>query len=144
MQTAGWCVSLGFTVETLIVPDDWEKVESALTSALRAFDLVLTSGGAWKSDRDLVEHILQSIGWEQVYHRIKMGPGKAVEFGFCQGKPVFLLPGGPPSNHMVFLQLVVPALHHMAGWEQTGFPLVPAKLGKTYGSRSIRHNLNMG
>ncbi|MCB2179536.1 molybdopterin molybdotransferase MoeA [bacterium] len=128
---AGWCVSFGFEVETFVVPDDWKQIQQAMTTALNEFDLVMTSGGAWKSDRDLVVHILESLGWEKIYHRIKIGPGKAVGFGFCQNKPVFLLPGGPPSNHMAFLQLVVPAMHQMAGWPKLGFPLVPARLGKT-------------
>lgn len=128
---AGWCVSFGFDVQTFVVPDDRDKIQAALEEALVNFDVALTSGGAWKSDRDLVVHILDALGWEKVYHRIKMGPGKAVGFGLYQGKSVFLLPGGPPSNHMAFLQLVVPAMHRMAGWPELGFPLVPARVGKT-------------
>lgn len=128
---AGWCVSFGFEVETFVVPDDREQIRQALVTALQDYDIALTSGGAWKSDRDLVVHILDALGWEKVYHRIKMGPGKAVGFGLHQGKSVFLLPGGPPSNHMAFLQLVTPAMHQMAGWPDLGFPMVPARLGKT-------------
>lgn len=128
---AGWCVQFGFIPETYVVPDDGEKIRESLEDALEGFDVVLTSGGAWKGDRDLVAKILDSMGWDKVYHRIKMGPGKAVGFGICEKKPVFLLPGGPPSNHMAFLQIVVPALHKMAGRAQPGFPIEDVRLAET-------------
>jgi molybdopterin molybdotransferase len=128
---AGWCVKFGFLPHTFVVPDDRQKIHTVLSNSLQEFDVVLTSGGAWKSDRDLVVHILDEIGWEKVYHRIKMGPGKAVGFGICQGKPVFLLPGGPPSNHMAFLQLTLPAIQITAGWKKPGFPMANVRLAKT-------------
>ena len=128
---AGWCVRFGFSPHTFVVPDDRDQIREAMTTALHEYDAVLTSGGAWKGDRDLVAHILDELGWEKIYHRIKIGPGKAVGFGFCENTPVFLLPGGPPSNHMAFIQMAVPALQKLAGWQTLGFPIVQARLQKT-------------
>ena len=68
------------------------------------------------------------LGWRKLYHRVRMGPGKAVVFGLYQRKPVFILPGGPPSNHMAFLQLALPGLHRLAGYALPGLPLLPAVL----------------
>jgi molybdopterin molybdotransferase len=133
---AGWCLHFGFGVKTFVVPDDRERIRKAITEAQKDFDIILTSGGAWKSDRDLVAKILNELGWRKVYHRIKMGPGKAVGFGLLEGKPIFLLPGGPPSNHMAFIQLVVPALHKMAGFEGTRFPIIEAKISKELSGQS--------
>ena len=127
---AGWCVRYGFIPQTYVVPDDAEQIRTVLLNVLQEFDVVLTSGGAWKSDRDLVVHILEEIGWEKVFHRIKMGPGKAVGFGKYQGKAVFLLPGGPPSNHMAFLQFALPAIKGMAGWQDVDFPMTAVRLAK--------------
>jgi len=39
-----------------------------------------------------------------------------------EGKPVFCLPGGPPSNEMAFLMIVLPALLRMAGHTSPAFP----------------------
>jgi len=91
---------------------------------------VLTSGGAWTGDRDLVTNVLQELGWEKIYHRVRMGPGKAVGFGLVGIKPVFCLPGGPPSNHMAFLQLALPGLLRLAGWWKPGLPELPVRLTK--------------
>jgi molybdopterin molybdotransferase len=57
-----------------------------------------------------------------------MGPGKGVAFGLLDGKPVFCLPGGPPSNEMAFLQLALPGLLAMSGRVGAGLPLQPARL----------------
>ena len=133
---ACWCLRYDFVPETTIVPDDADAIRSAILDALQSHDALITSGGAWKGERDLVVHILDEMGWKKHYHRIKMGPGKAVGFGTLEGKPVFILPGGPPSNHMAFLQLVIPGLHRMAGWQSPGFPLVQAKLLETLRGQS--------
>jgi molybdopterin molybdotransferase len=94
-------------------------------------DAVLTSGGAWQGDRDLVVKVLDQLGWHKIYHRIKLGPGKAVGFGLWQGKPVFCLPGGPPSNQMAFIQLGLPGLQKLAGYRQVGLAQVRARLAQS-------------
>jgi molybdopterin molybdotransferase len=128
---ASWCLRYGFGVETFVLRDDELVIREALTTCLDQYDAVLTSGGAWKGERDLVVHILDALSWQKLYHRVRIGPGKAVGFGTFQGKPVFCLPGGPPSNHMAFLQLGLPGLQKLAGDSQPGLPQVPAMLAET-------------
>lgn len=128
---AAWCQHFGFTFETFVLPDDTEAIRSALISCLEQFDAVLTSGGAWKGEHDLVVQILDALGWDRVFHRVRMGPGKAVGFGLFRGKPVFCLPGGPPSNHMAFVQLGLPGLQKLAGEPRPGLPQVEAILAET-------------
>ena len=89
---------------------------------------MLTSGGAWTSERDLVAGILDELGWRKIYHRVRLGPGKGAGFGLWQGKPVFILPGGPASNQMAFLQLALPGLHRLMGHPHPGLPVRPARL----------------
>ena len=72
--------------------------------------------------------ILERLGWRQLFHRIRIGPGKAVGFGLLKGKPVFILPGGPPSNLMGFLQIALPGLLKLAGHRHTGLPTIAVKL----------------
>jgi molybdopterin molybdotransferase len=113
---------------TDIVRDDVESISEKLDSACGTHDAVLTSGGAWKGDRDFVSKVLEQLGWEKVYHRVKIGPGKAVGFGILKGKPVFILPGGPPSNLMAFLQLALPGLLRLAGHKDPRLPQMSVTL----------------
>jgi molybdopterin molybdotransferase len=55
------------------------------------------------------------MGGEIIFHRVRMGPGKAIAAILLNEKIVFCLPGGPPSNEIGFLQIALPALLHLAG-----------------------------
>ncbi len=124
----GWCRRYGLDVHLSVVEDDPEKIYTALQQAVAAFDAVVTSGGAWTGDRDLVAHTLERLGWRQAFHRIRIGPGKAVGFGILGSTPIFILPGGPPSNLMGFLQIALPGLHKLSGLQQTGLPQANVRL----------------
>jgi molybdopterin molybdotransferase len=128
---AAWCAHYGLAVTTAVVPDRKAAIREQLLACLADHDALLTSGGAWKGERDLVVQLLDELGWEKVYHRVRMGPGKAVGFGLWQGKPVFCLPGGPPSNQMAFLQLGLVGLHRLEGRRQAGLPVQVARLAET-------------
>ena len=99
---AGFCERQGMAASLSIVGDQRGAMRDAMSELLAQADALITSGGAWRGDRDLVAEVLGELGWQKVFHRIRMGPGKAVGFGLLGHKPVFLLPGGPPSNLMGF------------------------------------------
>jgi molybdopterin molybdotransferase len=128
---AAWCSHFGFEINTFVLQDDADAIRPVLMTCLEKFDAILTSGGAWKGEHDLVVHILDELGWQKIYHRIRIGPGKAVGFGLFQNKPIFCLPGGPPSNHMAFIQLGLPGLQKLAGELKPGLPQLPAVMAET-------------
>jgi molybdopterin molybdotransferase len=126
-----WCHFYAIPTSVHVAADRREAIRNALLDAIVAADTILTSGGAWKGERDLVVSLLDELGWHKIYHRVRLGPGKAVGFGLWRDKPVFTLPGGPPSNQMAFLQLALPGLHRLGGRAQVGLPTQRARLAKT-------------
>ncbi len=130
VTVAGWCTQYGMPVTPSVVPDRGVEICAQLQACIGDHDAVLTSGGAWNGERDLVVRLLEELGWHEIYHRVRIGPGKAVGFGLWEGKPVFCLPGGPPSNHMAFLQLALPGLHRLGGHRQPGLPVQVARLAE--------------
>ncbi|MBN2471046.1 MAG: molybdopterin molybdotransferase MoeA, partial [Anaerolineae bacterium] len=94
---AAWCTHYGMEASTQVVPDNAASIRAAMAEAITTHDAIITSGGAWKGERDLVARVLDDLGWTRHYHRVRLGPGKAVGFGLLEGKAVFCLPGGPPS-----------------------------------------------
>jgi len=111
-----------------IAGDDPAALSSALKNMADETDALITSGGAWMGYHDLVAYVLEELGWKKVFHRIRMGPGKAVGFGMQNEKPVFILPGGPPSNLMSFLQIALPGLLALAGHAEPGLPVITVRL----------------
>ncbi len=110
-----WLGQFRMPAEMTIVPDDQDLLCETLTRLSEQNDVILTSGGAWMSDRDLTIRSLEALGGEVVFHRIRMGPGKAVALVLLGQTTVFCLPGGPPSNEMAFLQVALPGLLHLSG-----------------------------
>ncbi len=131
VEICAWLKLGGIPYEALIVGDRVEEIRDAVRMRLERVDVFLTSGGAWGSEKDLIFKAVETMDWEGIYHRVRMGPGKPVGFGLLAGKPFFVLPGGPPSNEMAFLQLALPALRKMAGSRPQPFPTATACLGKS-------------
>ena len=111
-----WLRLWSMTTRVRQAGDSFEDLTSAVESMLSECDVLLTSGGAWKGDRDLIVKVLDKLGWDLIFHRVRLGPGKAVAMGFLRGKPIFCLPGGPPSNEAAFLLIAFPAITRMAGY----------------------------
>lgn len=128
---AAWCGQYGMHVMTSVIADDEESITNAVRTLCEVSDCVITSGGAWKGERDLVVGMLENLGWHKVFHRVRMGPGKAVGFGLLHGRPVFCLPGGPPSNQMAFLQLALPGMLTLCGQHDPCLPSLRVGLGET-------------
>ena len=131
VEICSWLSLLGLEYRAQLVSDRKEDISSAITRYLPEVDLIVTSGGAWGSEKDLILDVVEDLNWQGLYHRVRMGPGKPVGFGLLQNTPFFFLPGGPPSHEMVFLQLTIPALLKMAGGQPTLFPFAAARLSQT-------------
>jgi len=130
-----WLASFGIPCDTSVVTDNEEAIKQELLKHLPGVDAILTSGGAWGSERDLVVGVLAELGWQQIFHHVRMGPGKGIAFGLWEGKPVFCLPGGPASNEMAFLQLALPGLLRIAGDTRHPLQTVFARLKENLRSR---------
>ncbi len=134
---AGWLNSFGFPSNTVVVKDDKESIKNKLEELLPDVDVILTSGGAWNSERDLIVNVLDELKWNKVFNHVRIGPGKGIAFGLWNKKPVFCLPGGPASNEMAFLQLALPGILKMEGQRRHPLPSAFAKLTKTVEGRHI-------
>ena len=130
-----WLDSFGIQYAASIVKDSAEAIKLELEKLLSEVDVIVTSGGAWGSERDLVVGTLEELGWQKIFHHVRMGPGKGIAFGRWKDKPVFCLPGGPASNETAFLQLALPGILRMAGDRRHPLPTVSARLAEDVTSR---------
>jgi molybdopterin molybdotransferase len=128
VEICSWLSLYAIPFETAVIGDRREDIRAAIQGRLDRADVFITSGGAWGSEKDLILQVAADLGWKGIYHRVRMGPGKPVGFGLLHGRPFFVLPGGPPSNEMAFLQLALPALLKMKGEPPRVFPVAPARL----------------
>jgi molybdopterin molybdotransferase len=123
-----WLTSFGVPHVWSVVKDNEKAIKTELLKHLPSVDTILTSGGAWGSERDLVVGTLRGLGWREIFHNVRMGPGKGIAWGLLEGKPVFCLPGGPASNEMAFLQIALPGIFRMGGRNRNPLETVSARL----------------
>jgi molybdopterin molybdotransferase len=128
VTVGAWLTVFGVSHDSTIVKDDAEEIKTAMLKCRPHVDVFLTSGGAWGSERDFVVTVLRELGWQEIFHHVRMGPGKGIAFGLWEGKPVFCLPGGPASNEMAFLQLALPGILRMGGDNRHPLQTVFARL----------------
>jgi molybdopterin molybdotransferase len=131
IELCAWLRHYGLAYTAELVDDRRDQIQSTIMKQLPGADVFVTSGGAWGSERDLIIKVAERLNWQGIYHRVRMGPGKPVGFGLIEKKPIFILPGGPPSNEMAFLQLALPALLKMKGDQTLTFPVARARLAET-------------
>jgi molybdopterin molybdotransferase len=97
-----------------IAADRKDELERSIRRGLKN-DILLLSGGVSMGDFDLVPRVLRKCGVREVFHRVKIKPGKPVYFGVKDGKLVFGVPGNPVSTYLTFLVLIKPAVEKMMG-----------------------------
>jgi len=102
-----------------IAADRPEAIRSLVAQGLAA-DVLLLSGGVSAGDLDLVPGIFQACGVEQIFHKVRLKPGKPVWFGILRRAAaaptlVFGLPGNPASSLVCFELFARPAIRILAG-----------------------------
>jgi molybdopterin molybdotransferase len=132
-----------------IAGDDPADIRDRLEAGLDA-DVLITSAGAAVGEHDRVKDVLDELGYELDFWRVRMRPGSPASLGRIprSGRrplPVWGLPGNPVSALATFLVLVRPPLRRMLGRARVHdavFPVeamerIPSKPDKTHFQRVI-------
>ncbi|MEM9018221.1 MAG: gephyrin-like molybdotransferase Glp [Verrucomicrobiota bacterium] len=97
--------------------DDRDSLRETLSHAISVSDLVVVAGGVSVGEKDFVREVLESLGVETDFWRVRVKPGKPFLFGrHDDGTPVFGLPGNPVSAFVTFQRFVAPVIKVMLGF----------------------------
>ena len=117
----------GVPVPLGIARDNRDDLRRHIEEGLNA-DILLLSGGVSAGKLDLVPSELERAGVEQVFHKVRVKPGKPVWFGVLRRGSnsclVFGLPGNPVSSMVCFELFVRTAIRRLTGQ----FPATPQSL----------------
>lgn len=107
----------GFAVDhTFIAKDDYKSLKSVVQHAMRTCDVIISSGGVSMGDKDFVKPLMIELGFEILFGRVNMKPGKPMTFGSNGKVNYFALPGNPVSAFVTFHLFVLPSLRFMCGF----------------------------
>ena len=98
--------------------DDENELRASLEAAAESSDVVVTTGGVSMGSRDLVPETLAGLGFETVFHKVQVQPGKPVLVARRPDGVLFCgLPGNPVSVLATAHLFLMPALgHFLGGW----------------------------
>lgn len=106
----------GEPVNLGIARDSPESLRAHLARALES-DLLVTTAGISVGEHDHLRTVLDELGVEQRFWRLRMRPGAPVGFGLLHGIPWIGLPGNPVSTMVTFELFARPAIRAMSGQE---------------------------
>lgn len=125
----GWLTQLqgGKTVHLGVVRDDPVEIADRLKD-LDA-DLVVTTGGIGRGDRDFILDAWEILEVRTLFREMGISPGKNSALG-VKGEQIFLgLPGNPWGAQVVFEEIATPMLRRFQGVRDSVPPGVRAILG---------------
>ena len=120
--------SCGGTARSLdIVGDDLKKLTQTIRKGYQV-DVVITTGGTGKGDKDLLSRAIDDLGGRLLFHGVAMSPGKQTLCAMIAHTLLIGLPGRPAAAYIAFQQLVRPVLLRMLGISEVFLPEMNVRL----------------
>ncbi len=107
--------NLKINAATAHILDDKKTLENKINSFLNEYDVLLFSGAVSKGKFDFIPEVLNNLGVEKLFHRVKQKPGKPFWFGKKGTKTVFAFPGNPVSTFVSCLKYFYPWFYKSVG-----------------------------
>ena len=96
------------------LPDNPEAIREAILANTGA-DLMIFSGGVSVGDHDYVKEVLDELGMELMFWKVRQRPGKPLAFGRLGNTLVLGLPGNPVSSSTCFMMYGKPIIQALLG-----------------------------
>jgi len=134
------CRARGWPAELAARTADDRRAVDSLFDSVRRRQILITSGGVSAGELDLLPEAAGRSGFEILFHRVAIQPGKPVVFARRADAFWFGLPGNPVSSAVGFHVFVRDALDRLEGSACPGAPRVTARLTRALrvsGSREV-------
>ncbi len=124
--------------------DDETVLEKLIQEGLDS-EILLLSGGVSMGNFDYIPNLLLKNGVTNIFHNIKVKPGKPVWFGRTDsGTFVFGLPGNPVSVQTCFRIFVEPLIKKLSGYNQPHHIFLKLPLSQEVKSKTPREHFMPG
>jgi molybdopterin molybdotransferase len=110
-----------------IVRDDKEELRRQMLAGLER-DVLIITGGVSMGEYDFVHHVFRDLGFEILFSKVAIKPGKPTVFARRKDKLIFGLPGNPISALITFECFVRPVLGRLCGLKSPELPRMRGEL----------------
>ncbi len=116
------------------VPDDLERLRSAIGEGAGRFDVVVVLAGSSAGSEDFTPRAIEAEG-ELIAHGVNIAPGKPTALGLVGGTPVIGLPGFPVATLVAARLFLAPLVRALLGLPAPLPPRLTAELPRALASR---------
>jgi len=132
---AQWCVPC----ELLgVLGDDLDATRVRLEAALRAYEIVVLTGGVSKGQLDHVKPALRACGVTLEFESLQLKPGHPTTYGRHAGGHVFALPGNPVAVFVTLTRVFGAGIRRRLGYLDPESPASFARAGEPLVRRGSR------
>ncbi|MGI8618260.1 MAG: molybdopterin molybdotransferase MoeA [Gemmatimonadaceae bacterium] len=129
----------GVPIDNGLIADDPAALSAAIEEASGS-DLIITSGGISVGEFDHTRDVIQAMGGEIAFWKIRVRPGANIAFGSVNGTPWLGLPGNPVSALIGGELFIRPMLRKMTGSPRPyPRPITAIAAERFRGSESMAH-----
>jgi molybdopterin molybdotransferase len=126
-----------------LLSDSYDSTVKAIKS-LSGYDLIMTTGGISMGEADFIGKAFMECGFETIFRKIQLKPGKPTMFGYMGDTAVLALPGNPLSAVANFYMFAVPLIARLSGLNACWPTFVTAKNRSSFSIKTSRANLILG
>ena len=123
--------------------DTLEDIQTHIQSALDC-DFIITSGGVSVGDADFTKEAFGAFGYEILFDKIAIKPGKPTTFGKIGEKVILNLPGNPMAAALNFELFGQSIIYALSGAKSKFINTIDAKMKTEYKLRAGRRSLVPG
>jgi molybdopterin molybdotransferase len=107
--------------------DNLEDIKAHIESALDS-DFIITSGGVSVGDADFTKEAFDAFGFETLFSKVDIKPGKPTTFGKIGSTYILNLPGNPLAALMNFELFATTAIFALAGFNKPFFQTITTSM----------------
>lgn len=137
----------GYGLENMFLgigKDDPAVLGALIKSGLNS-EILILSGGVSMGEFDLIPSLLSANGVTNIFHHVKVKPGKPIWFGKSdRGTFVFGLPGNPVSTQTCFRIFVEPLIKKLMGYKKPLHTFLKLPLSEDTSSKTPREHYMPG
>ena len=111
--------------------DNLEDMKEMIKNSL-GHDLIITSGGVSVGEADFTKEAFKSFGFEAIFEKVKIKPGKPTTLGKIGDSFVLNLPGNPLAASLNFEVFGKVLINHLQGTNKPNLKSIKAKISKDF------------
>jgi molybdopterin molybdotransferase len=126
-----------------IIPDNLEETVKFIKD-LKAYDLIISTGGISMGDADFVAEAFIQNGLEIEFHGVNVKPGRPTMMGKMDNTFVMAMPGNPLTALVNTKLLALPIVYKLSGGIEYYYDFIFAKNNEEFNVKSNRANVVLG